>query len=77
MTMMGKKETIDSLRKKFQDIWDKSLSNEWGRLAQGNRHSVIATNTIEFIGFKDLLFSVLRKLQHALKSTNKYISVHT
>lgn len=25
----------------------------------------------------ETLFSVLRKLQHALKSTNKYISVHT
>ena len=27
----------------------KALSDEWGRLAQGNIHKVLATNTIEFI----------------------------
>ena len=50
----GKKETIDSLRKKFPEIWDKSLSNEWGRLAQGNKYGIIGTNTIDFINFNDL-----------------------
>ena len=33
----------------LREIWTKILSNEWGRLAQGNKHSVSATDTIEFI----------------------------
>ena len=46
----GKKETIDSLlRGKDKDVWIKSLSNEFGRLAQGNKHGVRSTNTIDFI----------------------------
>ena len=46
----GKRETIDTLL--FGDrkeTWTKSLSNELGRLAQGNIHGVKATDTIEFI----------------------------
>ena len=46
----GKKETIDSLRASPQkEVWEKALSNEWGRLAQGNVHGVNATDTIDFI----------------------------
>ena len=30
-------------------IWNKSLSNEWGRLAQGNDNGVRSTDTINFI----------------------------
>ena len=45
----GKKETLDSLILKNPAIWGKALSNEWGRLAQGNMHGIIGTNTIEFI----------------------------
>ena len=46
----GKKETIDSLLKgQNKNIWIKSLSNEWGRLAQGNIHGVRSTDIIEFI----------------------------
>ena len=46
----GKKETIDSLLSgHHKDIWNKSLSNEWGRLAQGNDAGVNGTNTIVFI----------------------------
>ena len=46
----GTKETIDSLLSGPNwDIWVKSLSNEWGRLAQGNIHGVRSTDTIEFI----------------------------
>ena len=46
----GKKETIDTLLKgSDRDIWTQSLSNEWGRLAQGNDNNVSATDTIEFI----------------------------
>ena len=46
----GKKETIDTLLQgSDQDIWTQSLSNEWGRLAQGNDKGVLATDTIDFI----------------------------
>ena len=46
----GKKETIDTLRNSAQkDVWEWALSNEWGRLAQGNIYGVQATDTIEFI----------------------------
>ena len=31
----GVKENIDTLLKKYPDIWPKSLSNEIGRLTQG------------------------------------------
>ena len=46
----GKKETIDTmLAGPHKEIWDKSLSNEWGRLAQGNNYGVKGTDTIDFI----------------------------
>ena len=46
----GKKETIDSLiTGKSKDMWLRSLSNDWGRLAQGNIHGVKGTDTIKFI----------------------------
>ena len=46
----GKRQTLDKLRASNQkDIWEKALSNEWGRLAQGNDHGVVPTNTISFI----------------------------
>ena len=51
----GKKETIDSLlRGPENKKWTKSLSNEWGRLAQGNIHGVKATDTIDFIARTDV-----------------------
>ena len=41
---------LDSLRASPQkDIWEKALSNEWGRLAQGKNYGVIPTDTITFI----------------------------
>ena len=49
-TPNGKKQTIDDLLNSIdKEIWTKSLSNEWGRLAQGNKHGVKSTDTIEFI----------------------------
>ena len=46
----GKKETIDSLLTgQNKDTWLRSLSNEWGRLAQGNDNGIKGTDTIEFI----------------------------
>ena len=46
----GKRETIDTiLCGSDRDIWLQSLSNEWGRLAQGNDLGVRSTDTVEFI----------------------------
>ena len=54
-TADGKKQTIDGLLNSVDKaIWTKSLSNEWGRLAQGNVHGVTSTDTIEFISEKDV-----------------------
>ena len=33
----------------LREIWENILSNEWGRLAQGNTHGARATDTIDFI----------------------------
>ena len=49
-TLIWKKETIDSiLQGSDRKIWTQSLSNEWGRLAQGNNNGVQSTDTINFI----------------------------
>ena len=46
----GTKETIDSmLQGPLRAVWEKSLSNEWGRLAQGNKYGVRSTDTIDFV----------------------------
>lgn len=46
----GKRLSMDNLINGPQgDTWTRALSNEWGRLAQGNDHGVLATNTIRFI----------------------------
>jgi hypothetical protein len=46
----GKKETVDSLIHGSEGAtWRRSLSNELGRLAQGNDYNVKATDTINFI----------------------------
>ena len=45
-----KKTTIDSLMKSIdRHVWTRSLSNKWGRLAQGNKYGVRISDTIEFI----------------------------
>ena len=49
----GTKETIDSVLK-GHDIWNRSLINDWVRLANGNIHSVSSSNTIEFIFKSDV-----------------------
>lgn len=42
--------TIDALiNGKDKNIWNQSLSNEYGRLAQGNDAGVKGSDTIEFI----------------------------
>ena len=46
----GKCQTIDTLCASLaKPIWEKALSNEWGRLAQSNIHGVIPPKTVEFI----------------------------
>ena len=46
----GVKQTIDKLLKgKDQDIWWKSLGNEFGRLAQGIGDRVVSNDTLDFI----------------------------
>lgn len=46
----GKRETIDTfLKGSDRTVWLRSLSNEWGRLAQGNDFGVSSTDTIDFI----------------------------
>ena len=47
----GNKMSMEKLLKgpDGQKIWSRALSNEWGRLAQGNKYGVKATNTINFI----------------------------
>lgn len=46
----GKRETPESLLNgPNKIIWNKATSNEFGRLTQGNKHGVIATDTMEFI----------------------------
>ena len=51
----GQRQTIDTLRTSPQgQIWEKTLSNECGRLSQGNVHGVQPTNTISFIYWGEL-----------------------
>jgi hypothetical protein len=51
----GKKETIDTLLAGTNSIiWDRALSNEFGRLAQGIANRVTATDTIDFIPKSDV-----------------------
>ena len=51
----GTKETIDSLLKgSHESIWERSLRNDWGRLAQGNNFGSKGTDTIEFINRKEV-----------------------
>ena len=52
----GKKQTIDALINgpDATTKWLPALSNEWGRLAQGNDTGVEATDTIQFVAFSDV-----------------------
>jgi len=43
---------MDSLHKVINaPVWERSLSNEWGRLARGNDAGVKGTETVDFIFF--------------------------
>jgi len=45
----GKRLSLDTLLSLEPDKWEPALSNEWGRLSEGNDAGVEYTNTIEFI----------------------------
>ena len=49
----GRRLSIDALLKgeHGETRWNPALSNEWGRLAQGNYNGVKSTDTIDFIPF--------------------------
>jgi hypothetical protein len=54
-TAEGVKETIDTLLSGTNGkIWDTSLANEFGRLAQGNGDALAGTDTIDFIHRSDV-----------------------
>ncbi len=51
----GKRETIDSLlNSPTRDVWIRAISNEWGRLAQGNNEGVVYQDAIDFISKNDV-----------------------
>ena len=52
----GKKQSLEKvINGKDSEIkWFPALSNEWGRLAQGNDKGVESTNTIKFISYSDV-----------------------
>ena len=51
----GQKQTIQHLlQSDKKERWSKALSNEFGRLTQGNIHGVNFTDTMEFIFKKDV-----------------------
>ena len=49
------KKTIDNVHKgTSKDLWERSLSYEWGRLSQMNKDGVRSTDTIDFIDKSDV-----------------------
>ena len=48
-SITGKRETIATLLTgKMAETWEKSLANEWGRLAKGIQNRLQGTDTIDF-----------------------------
>ena len=45
----GDKQSLDNLLKKNPTGWSATLSNEWGRLSNGNDAGVESTDTLEYI----------------------------
>ena len=52
----GHKLSLDTLLggENGDSRWQPALSNEWGRLAQGNDAGVAGTNTIKFVPYRDV-----------------------
>ena len=50
----GKKKSLDKLLagENGSNRWSPALSNEWGRLAQGNDRGVASTDTLDFVSFQ-------------------------
>ena len=51
---VGKKQSLDDLLVQNPQRWNRALSNEWGRLSNGNDNGVEYTNTIEFIAHNEV-----------------------
>ena len=46
---MGQQENVDSIPNgTTSNVWNRSLSNKFTQLAQGNEYAVVSTNTIDF-----------------------------
>ena len=70
----GKREIVDSLiNRKNKQVWLRSLSNEWGKLVQGNNEGVKGTDIIDFIyqkevpNNKDVMYATFICNYHPLK----------
>ena len=50
----GDKQSLEKLLRTDPKKWFRALSNEWGRLSQGNIHGVEWTNTIDFISHTEV-----------------------
>ena len=56
--MTGREESLGNMRKvKEGDVWEREISNEWRRLAQGNQYGVVSTDTINFVPASDVLYN--------------------
>ena len=55
--------------------WEKSLSNEWGRLAQGNNGGVKDTDTIQFITLSEVLKNK-KLLMHHVHATADHLRMN-
>ena len=59
-----------------KSIWERSLSNEWGRLTKGNKYGTVETNTIGFIRKQDV--PIGRDVTYAtFVYTHKHLKVET
>ena len=54
---MGLKLGLNKLLKLNPARWDFALSNELGRLVQGNSNNIAFTNVIQFINFSEIFSS--------------------
>ena len=52
----GKKQSLDKILagENGSNRWSPALSNEWGRLAQGNDRGVASTDTLDFVSFQSV-----------------------
>ena len=67
----GKRETINSLiTGQNKPIWNQALSNEFGRLAQGNDAGIRHTDAIDFIKIQKFQKDVMSHMPHLFTITD-------